>query len=57
MPTYRERTYVLRMAQDHLRLARDEAVYAGAQRTAAKIRLALTSIGGAIRHAEARDAT
>jgi hypothetical protein len=42
----------LQMALHNLRIARDRAKSAGAKQTLAKIRLAITSCGGAIRHAE-----
>jgi hypothetical protein len=38
-------------AQDHLRKARDLLKQAGAKKSVARVRLALTSVGGAARHA------
>jgi hypothetical protein len=49
-----ERVGALMAAQAHLQVARDYAKGAGAPKTLARIKLALTSIGGAIRHAENR---
>lgn len=41
----------LRAADRHLRLARDHLRYAKAPRTLARVRLSITSMGGAMRHA------
>ena len=46
------KTGAIRMAIAHLRIARDLLKEAGAPRTTERVRLALTSAGGALRHAE-----
>ena len=45
-------TQEIRQAIDHLRAARDLLKSAGAPRTVHRVRLALSSAGGALRHAE-----
>lgn len=51
-PTWEGRAYAAEKALEHLRIARDYARRAGSKRTLARIRLALTSAGGALRHAQ-----
>ncbi len=50
--THATKAALVRSAIIHLREARDLLKQAGAKKTTARVRLALTSAGGALRHAE-----
>ena len=52
-PTERDVNRV-KIAIDHLKIARELLKHAGATKATAKVRLALTSAGGALRHAEGK---